>query len=636
MSSDSEPAGHRIDKGKGRARSPDPTESSPLLGSTSGSYTSGVDPESPPLARRLYSRLLTVFVVSLSLCVFALLLCTVIIFSYRSRAVSASPDDIIQHALVVRGPDRVDVLNTTGDGGIWMKIHGRVGLDAGHVAGVNTVEGDSFVEDAWKAIGRWGIRRLGKVSVNLSAIAVTPEGDASHSLSTITLPPLELPLTANPPPDNTWLTPVAIPVLIRPTTDAKTLMRFVRQSWKEGTIRVKASIQQADVTGGGLTDGGWRRHIRISHSDIQTAVHISSLPHPGDDLPEASRFVTLDSFLIKSANDTLNISANATLINPIQSSLNAIVPSLPFIVYLPPNGTSPPVPLAHVQTSPFALTCGNTSLALTGVVLPLPHNASGALSEFLGAYISARDADILLETTLLPDVRVPTKFPAPHPRPQILHDVKIKDMKVKPVGQGMIASGTVLARVVLPPGIEVGIDVVRVFPDLLVYDGEVPESRAYDEDGLAIQVLNFPVDDGDRDVPPQPPLPDPLPERAFAHIRPDDWLPAFSEPGESRPGEGTVVNVSADIVDVPLEVLPGREREFSNFVSKVVFGTQGAVAGLQGEAAVAVHVNGLPFENGRHGEMQLTGLPFKGIVRIGKRNMLGDLSMDLNSARGLA
>jgi len=98
----------------------------------------------------------------------------------------------------------------------------------------------------------------------------------------------------------------------------------------------------------------------------------------------------------------------------------------------------------------------------------------------------------------------------------------------------------------------------------------------------------------------------------------------MSEPTESEDGEGSAVAVSANIVDVPLEVLPGREREFSNFVSKVIFGPQGAVAGVQGVAAVAVHVHGLPFENGRDGEMELTGLPFQGSVRIGKRIMLDD------------
>ena len=60
----------------------------------------------------------------------------------------------------------------------------------------------------------------------------------------------------------------------------------------------------------------------------------------------------------------------------------------------------------------------------------------------------------------------------------------------------------------------------------------------------------------------------------------------------------------------------------------MVFGTDGALAGLQGEAAVAVRVNGLPFENGRDSEMHLTGLPFKGNVRIGKRSMLDGSLMD--------
>jgi hypothetical protein len=69
--------------------------------------------------------------------------------------------------------------------------------------------------------------------------------------------------------------------------------------------------------------------------------------------------------------------------------------------------------------------------------------------------------------------------------------------------------------------------------------------------------------------PPPPPLPEPLPERAFGRIRPTDWLNAISVPLDSDDGEGSAVAVSAKIVDVPLDVLPGREREFSDFVGKV-------------------------------------------------------------------
>ncbi|KAH9027276.1 hypothetical protein EDB84DRAFT_312441 [Lactarius hengduanensis] len=43
----------------------------------------------------------------------------------------------------------------------------------------------------------------------------------------------------------------------------------------------------------------------------------------------------------------------------------------------------------------------------------------------------------------------------------------------------------------------------------------------------------------------------------------------------------TALRVSASFTDVPLEVLPGREREFRSFSEKVIWAA-GAVAGVQG------------------------------------------------------
>ncbi|PCH36932.1 hypothetical protein WOLCODRAFT_167215 [Wolfiporia cocos MD-104 SS10] len=632
MSTQSADVERRIDKGKARARA---TEDTPLLGSASG--TSRTRLEDVAHTHRLVSGLLSVFFVTLSLCIVGFVLVVLIIFTYRSRAVSASPDELIQHALVVKGPDRVDVLNTTGDGGIWVMVHGRLGFDAGDVAGVNAAEEDSFILDVWKSLGRWGIRRLDRVSVNLSTVAITPAGDPGHGLATLSFPPLEVPLTANPPRDSSWLTPVALPVLIRPTKDVKTMMRFARNSWRDGMISVHVEVLQATVQGGAVGEESWRSYLKFAHSDIHTAVHISipklpGLPPPTGPLPDFAQLVTLQSFRITTEYHALVIDANATMIDPAPADFNMLVPSLPFVVSLLPynssdtnsSDTAPPVPIAAVHTQPFTLTRPNVSLSINGTVLPLAHNASGTLSAFLGNYVSARDSPVLLSTPLFPQLFARAVFPAPRPKPSILRDVAIRDMKIRPLGAGMVASGTVRARVVLPRGIEVGLDVARVFPDVLVYDGEVP-SELNDELQTGVRVLNFPVDDGDRDVPPAPPLPDPLPPRAFAHIRPDNWLPSLSEPSESGEGEGSAVSVEAKIVDVPLEVLPGREREFSNFVSKVVFGSQGALAGVQGVAAVAVNVHGLPFENGRDSEMELTGLPFQGSVRIGKRTLLNGL-----------
>ena len=81
--------------------------------------------------------------------------------------------------------------------------------------------------------------------------------------------------------------------------------------------------------------------------------------------------------------------------------------------------------------------------------------------------------------------------------------------------------------------------------------------------------------------------------------------------------------VTADIENVPLEVLPGRQKLMSSFVAKVLFGPQGALAGVQGTAAVAALVDGLPVAGDGHesggGIVELLGLPFTGSFRVGKK-----------------
>ena len=142
----------------------------------------------------------------------------------------------------------------------------------------------------------------------------------------------------------------------------------------------------------------------------------------------------------------------------------------------------------------------------------------------------------------------------------MLRNVTVSGMKLKPTASGeLLASGKIRARAVLPKGVRVGLEVRRVWPDVLLFDGEAPELRAKGK-GKG-------KDDS-------PSLPDPLPERAFGHIRPDDWLDSESEPADDdqdgeEEEEGSAYNVSAMLVDVPLEVLPGRQKEFRDFVRKV-------------------------------------------------------------------
>lgn len=259
------------------------------------------------------------------------------------------------------------------------------------------------------------------------------------------------------------------------------------------------------------------------------------------------------------------INATASVFNPLPANIGADLPSLPFTILLPAN-ESTPIPIANVSTFPFALTHPNITLSITGHVLPIDKASSPYLSSFLSSYLSAEDAPIIISSPLVQGLHVPALFPAPRPPPQVLRNVTIQDMKIKPTNGGnMAASGTVFARVVLPRGINVGLDVSKVLPDVLIFDGPVSGEDDDTEDAALRRIVNM------FSSPRERPLPDPLPERAFAHIRPDDWLPSISTPVETEGDEGSTVEVTAKIVDVPLQVLPGRDKEFRNFVGKVSF-----------------------------------------------------------------
>ncbi|KDQ57876.1 hypothetical protein JAAARDRAFT_176965 [Jaapia argillacea MUCL 33604] len=607
-----------VGKGKQRAASPALSERTPLLGSPS--YTGNEDDVETRVRtrRRLWPALLLVFFISLCLCIFIFLL--VCAYEYRSKATNISPEDVIERGLHVVGPDRVEVLNITEDGGIWVQVDGRVGVDAGAVMGVNTDEDDGYWTKVKKSLGRWGIRSMGEVSVNVSEILISPVHDKSTILASIETSDLEIPLTVNPPRNLAWLTNLSMPVLLRPTQNASALMEFGRESWGDGTINVQASVEHLLVQGGALGESTWRRRLRIDRANVLMSIRkkippLPGLPQPGTNtpFPSPSELITLQSFNVTSSNHTLSLTANASVVNPLPLNLplDLSVPQLPFIVSLPspiPNSNAS-TQIATVQTHPFALTHPNVTLYISGTVLPLPSNASPLLSAFLTRYLDGQPNPILVHTPLFPTFILEAEFPAPKPKPRILKNVTIKDMKIKPYGQTILASGVVFARVVLPKGVKVELDVNRVWPDVLVFDGEVP-----DDDAL----ISSTPQSGD------PSLPDPIPEGAFAHIKPDDWLPALSVPVDPEDDEeGAVFAVSAKIVDIPLEVLPGRQTEFSKFVSKVIF-EGGALAGVQGVAAVSVRVHGLPIRNGSDfdNEMELSGLPFRGAVKIGKKSRI--------------
>jgi hypothetical protein len=271
------------------------------------------------------------------------------------------------------------------------------------------------------------------------------------------------------------------------------------------------------------------------------------MPAPGRDapLPNLAKLVTLTSFNLTSTPDggPLLVSAHATAPNPVPEGTTLDPPPLPFVVALPgATPSEPALPLARVRSRPFALTRPNISLALDGAVLPFPSDAAGGanatrlFSRFLQAYLAGSASPILVSSPLFPQLVLETEFPPPHPKPQILRDVQLKDLKLRPSGATWLASGSVNVKVVLPRGMRIKMDVRDVLPDVLIFDGPVPAvaAGAVDVEKSAGDALRGPGDEEPKPTPPAPgPLPDPLPARAFAHIRPEDWLDALSVPYET-------------------------------------------------------------------------------------------------------
>lgn len=267
----------RYTKGKGKDELRQATETTPLLEATSSSQVSGdedeLDLENSSVARRrLWKRLVFVFSFTFSLCLVVFLALAILAYSYATRFSYLSPDDVLANGLVFQGPDKVDVINAT-DGGLWIRLDARVGVDAGSIIGVNTVNDEGTLENLWKSFGRLGIRILGTVTANVATVHISSD---QASLATVSAQPLQLPITSNPPHDPSWLTPVSIPVFVRPTDNFSDLAQFAEDSWRHGAASLQASVPKVAVWGGGLDGKGWRSMLSASFHKVKTRLSLPS------------------------------------------------------------------------------------------------------------------------------------------------------------------------------------------------------------------------------------------------------------------------------------------------------------------------------------------------------------------------
>ncbi|OCB87323.1 hypothetical protein A7U60_g5652 [Sanghuangporus baumii] len=621
-------------KGKCRAAPEEISETTPLL-DASQPLIQDDDPSASSFRRRrrLILLLATVFFTTLGLCFVVVLILFLLTYSYSPKLSNSVRDEVLNRAVVIRGPDHVDVLNAT-EGSIWVQIDMRVGLDAGTAIDVvleadKGEKVDSGSTAIRRTIARWLAGRLRTVTVSADEASLFSN---DRLIANMTMPTVSVPLTLDAPDDFSWLTNLSFPVLVNVTDNASDLEVIAQEAWRSGVLLLSASVRHVHVYGGVKGEDGWRRRLNLTQEIVAIPSRIKvpelpglPLPGKGTPFPGLSDLVTLESFNISSTNHSVYINATASLIDPLPTSLQMKIPSVPFSVSLPDaNNTNETVTVTTGQTKPFSLTHPNITLRLSGTVTPLPRSSSPLLSSFLSSYLAGHDAPIVVGTPLLPSLKIPTFFPAPHPKPRILRDVHIKDMRISFHGESVLASGTINAQVVLPSGVNVLVDARKIWPDVLVFDGKVPSEEEFTPSRVIVdntQSYDEDENDDDRATIPKDPLPSPLPDRAFARIRPDDWLPAKSFPIPDS--DNNAYDVTAQVVDVPLEVLPGRDNLLRSFISKVLFsGREGALAGVKGTAAVGVAVAGLPVVDDKDEEeggvhvFELTRLPFSGTYNI--------------------
>lgn len=184
----------------------------------------------------------------------------------------------------------------------------------------------------------------------------------------------------------------------------------------------------------------------------------------------------------------------------------------------------------------------------------------------------------------LPSLQLHLVFPSPKDRPDVVREVTIEQMRLGEANGQMIASGTVVALIELPDGMErVALNVSAIKPDVMVHDGPTNADVKYD--------------------------PSKPPPKAFGRIWPNYHLNSTTARSEDpKTPHGLVVR--APFKDMPLDVLPGRDSVMSDFITKVIF-KGGATAGIAGIADVKADI-------GVGGTLDIGGLPVHGEFWVGR------------------
>jgi hypothetical protein len=164
------------------------------------------------------------------------------------------------------------------------------------------------------------------LAISMSSINITSLDDPPTHLASIRTFPFQIPLTANPPDDSSWLTPISLPVHVHPSHNLSTWLNFARESWRQGYVVAQASISRAKLQGGPLRGATWRSSLSTDGSNLTVGLRMKS---------------------------TFTLSLQPSFLNSPDSLLVPVLPSLPA------PGDGPPLPsisdLDHLTQFPFHL-----------------------------------------------------------------------------------------------------------------------------------------------------------------------------------------------------------------------------------------------------------------------------------------
>ena len=210
---------------------------------------------------------------TLTLCFIAIITLILLAgFSYAEPATHTAPQALIQQAVVFRGPSHVDITNVTSDS-LLLNVEGAIGINADVLLGLNQQQGGRLSRPR-TAFGRWLVRRLGSVTVSLSTISIyAPYSRTIHAVPSTPLfeiqpPTFSLPLTVNPPDDDTWLSPLSLSILVHPAQSNNALLSYAEDALKMRRALVTIEIKSVRVFG----QGSWRSLFSVQRNDLRTVV----------------------------------------------------------------------------------------------------------------------------------------------------------------------------------------------------------------------------------------------------------------------------------------------------------------------------------------------------------------------------